>query len=207
MRSTKNIVSVLLLLPGIPCAKRLILFSNKYFHSSLNFGLLIRWRYSSNLFVSPSRTEPAKLPAPLRQVQSKSMFLLPYSTWCALLRLPPFLNIACLPRSRPYSKSSTQSLSYLNWMLSMSSWLLYFPCDQSLVFSHCFSFIPFHLQWIFIHFFGILWYIYTEILGDPYNKGILLHRISIGHTPGRYFQLINPVYLRPAPWIGYARYR
>ena len=43
----------------------------------------------------------------------------------------------------------------------------------------------------------------TEILGDPYTKGIPLPRIPISRTPGRDPQLANLVNMRPAQYTGY----
>ena len=39
----------------------------------------------------------------------------------------------------------------------------------------------------------------TEILGNPYTKGIPLPGVLIHRAPGRDSQLANVVYLRPAP--------
>merc|ERR1711966_320875 len=53
-------VFVPVLRPDMPCASRPTSFPNECPQSSLYFGCLIRWRYSSNSPVSVSSTDPAK---------------------------------------------------------------------------------------------------------------------------------------------------
>ena len=55
----KKIVSVRVLRPGSPCASLPIPFPKEY-PLFLYFGILIRWRYSSSLPASFSKTDPAK---------------------------------------------------------------------------------------------------------------------------------------------------
>ena len=58
--SMNLIVSVPVFLPGMPWASRPTSFPNEYPQSVLNFGCLIKCRYSSNSPVSVSITDPAK---------------------------------------------------------------------------------------------------------------------------------------------------